>query len=486
VNQTPASPKSNLIRGAVWTVGTRWLIKGMGFVNTVVMARLLIPEDYGIVAMSMLVVGLIQTFLDFGATVALLRKQEITREEIDSAWTLRLIQGILAGMVIFLATPVAVRYFGEPRLLEALWVFAACVALSSFGNVAPTLALRDFDFTIDFKISTLGKLAGVASTIVFGFLFRDYRALILGIVAGHIVPPILSYTLHPYRPRWNTSKIPEIWRLTKWLLISNIGGFLLRKSDEIAAGRIGSTSDFGLYNVGSDFGQMPVSEIGPAMQRAILPVLASIKHDEERTRQAALKILSSVVTVIWPIALGFAALAFDATKLVLGEKWLAAVPFVVVFSITSALQSSGGPLQSYLTLLGCTRVQNTVTWLEFFIFLATAVLIVPDHGLLGLAYARGIGSLFSVAGLLSACHKYCGLHWRNSLKYCYRPISIAFLMYFVVSTAISGFDSTFVRLSVGIATGALFYITLVLFSWHVSGRPEGMESTVVDKFKGIA
>ncbi|MDR2112207.1 MAG: lipopolysaccharide biosynthesis protein, partial [Candidatus Accumulibacter sp.] len=413
-----ASPKSNLIRGALWAVFTRWLTKALGFINTVIMARLLMPEDYGIVAMSMLMVGFIQASFDLDATVALLRKQKITREEIDSAWTLRLVQGILAGIVIFLSAPVAVRYFGEPRVLEVLWVFAACVVLTSFNNVAQTLALRDFDFTIDFKISTIGKLGSVVATIAFGFLLLDYRALTLGIVTGYIVSFILGYTLHPYRPRWDTSKIPEIWHLTKWVLISNIGGFLLRKSDELAAGRIGATSEFGIYNVGSDLGQLPVSEIGPAMQRAILPVLASIKNDRERTRLAILKILSSVATVIWPIALGFSALALDTTKLVLGEKWLAAAPFVAVFSITSALLSSGGPLRSYLTLLGHTRVQNTVTWLEFFCFLAAAVLIVPAHGLLGLAYARGIGSLFSIAGLLSACHKYCGLHWKSSLKYC--------------------------------------------------------------------
>jgi hypothetical protein len=126
-----------------------------------------------------------------------------------------------------------------------------------------------------------------------------------------------------------------------------------------------------------------------------------------------------------------------------------------------------------------------VTWLEFFSFLAAAALIVPSHGMLGLAYARAISSLFSIAGLLSACHKYCGLHWKNSLKYCYRPITIALLMYFVTSAAISGFDSIFVRLLVGITTGALFYVIFIMFSWHISGQPEGMESTLVDKLKSL-
>ncbi|HQN47024.1 MAG TPA: oligosaccharide flippase family protein, partial [Rugosibacter sp.] len=97
------NPKTNLIRGAAWTVGTRWLIKGLGFINTVIMARLLMSEDYGIVAMGMLVVGLIQTFLDFGPGTALLRKAEVSRDEIDSAWTLGILQGMGAGLMLYLS-----------------------------------------------------------------------------------------------------------------------------------------------------------------------------------------------------------------------------------------------------------------------------------------------------------------------------------------------------------------------------------------------
>jgi O-antigen/teichoic acid export membrane protein len=228
---------------------------------------------------------------------------------------------------------------------------------------------------------------------------------------------------------------------------------------------------------------MPVSEVGPAMQRAVIPVLASIKHDEERTRLAALKILSSVATVVWPLAFGFSALASDATKLVLGENWLAAVPFVAVFSIIAALQSSGGPLQDYLTLWGHTRVQSIVIWFEFSSFLVTALLIVPIYGLFGLACARGISSLLSVMAFSYSCHKYSGLHWKSNLKYCYRPILIALLMHFVVKITISNFDSLFLRLSTGIAIGVLFYTSLIMISWYLSGKPEGMESTVFDKLR---
>ena len=120
-------PKRNLIRGAAWTIGTRWGIKGLGFISTIVMARLLLPEDYGLVAMGMLVVGLIQTFVDFGPSTALLRKADVTTDEIDSAWTLSIIQGLGIGLLLMMTTPFAVAYFRETRLTFVLWSLAASV-----------------------------------------------------------------------------------------------------------------------------------------------------------------------------------------------------------------------------------------------------------------------------------------------------------------------------------------------------------------------
>ena len=93
-------PKRAFIAGAFWTVGMRWAVKGIGFINTVIMARLLAPADYGLVAMAMLVVGLIGAVLDMGTEVALLRKDQVSKDEIDSAWTLQAIQGVLIGSLV--------------------------------------------------------------------------------------------------------------------------------------------------------------------------------------------------------------------------------------------------------------------------------------------------------------------------------------------------------------------------------------------------
>ena len=190
---TQANPKRTLILGAAWTVGTRWAIKGIGFLNTVIMARLVLPADYGIVAMAMLVVGLTQALMDFGASTALMRKRDVSRDEIDSAWTLRWLQNIGMGLILLLISPFAATYFEEPRVEYVLWVLAACVAVAGAGNIGLVLAQKEFNFSLEFRIQVICKTLGVVATVAAGYLLRDYRALVIGVCTGYISGLVLSY-----------------------------------------------------------------------------------------------------------------------------------------------------------------------------------------------------------------------------------------------------------------------------------------------------
>lgn len=475
--------KKNLIRGAMWTVGTRWVIKGLGFINTVIMARLLLPEDYGVVAMAMLVVGLIQTFLDFGPSTALMRKDHVTTSEINSAWTLRMLQGMGAGALLLVVPPFVSNYFDEPRLVSVLWVLAFCVVVSGASNMGVTLANKAFNFKLQFRIETTAKLLSVIATVLGGVYFGDYRALALGIVVGYITPMVTSYLWHPYRPRWDTSGIPEIWAVTKWLLLANIGSFVLRKGDELAAAKIGNTHEYGVYNVGSDFGQMPVMEVGPAMIRALLPVLSTMQNDARRINQAVIKTTAAMSTVIWPLGIGFAALATPATELLLGEKWLEAVPFAMVFAAVSIVQTINAPARTLLTLHGHTKAQNHSVWLEFVCFVLGSLLLVPAVGLIGLAVARLLASVANLLAVLTAARSLCQLRVQDTLRHTMRPMAGALIMGLLVHSVASTFQHTVWQLVVGVAVGVASFSLWTYLTWLAAKKPEGLESTVMDRIR---
>ncbi|WP_372659076.1 lipopolysaccharide biosynthesis protein, partial [Hydrogenophaga sp.] len=404
-----ATPKRNLIRGAFWTVGTRWAIKGIGFLNTVIMARLLMPADYGMVAMAMLVVGLIQAMMDFDASTALLRKGEVSKDEIDSAWTLKMLESLAVGLILLCISPLAAGYFEEPRVQTILWTLAVCVALTGMSNVGMTLAQRDFRFHIEFRLQVVSKTLSVLATIVSGYLLRDYRALVIGISTGYISNLVMSYVLHPYRPHWNTSKIGEIWAVTKWLMLAGIGSYLLRKSDELIAARLGTAGDFGLYNVGSDLGRLPIGELGPAMLRAFLPVLSSIQDDVQRTNAAVLKTLAAVNSITLPMGFGVAAIAVPLTELILGPQWTESARFVALFALVACTQCAMSPLNTLLILRGHTRSQSVVLWVEFVAFMGAAALLVPHLSFKGLVWARLFAALVNALVTAWSARKHCGV-----------------------------------------------------------------------------
>ncbi|MFN3438981.1 MAG: lipopolysaccharide biosynthesis protein [Acidovorax sp.] len=476
-----ANPKRALIMGAMWTVGTRWSIKALGFVNTVIMARLILPADYGIVAMAMLFVAMVHAMTDLGVGTALLRKGEVSRDEIDSAWSLKIIQGGVLALVLMAGATLAASYFKEPRVQDVLWVFAACMLIDGASNIGLTLAQKDLKFSVDFRVNVGSNVVRVIVTLLAGYFFRDYRALVVGIVSGYVVTFVLSYALHPYRPRWNTSRMGEIWAVTRWLMLSSLGTFFLRRSDEIIAGRVGTTEEFGEYHVGGDLGRMPVSELGPPMVRAFLPVLSAIQDDLKRINAAVLKTVAAVNALTIPISAGVAAFAVPLTAVVLGPSWTQAASYVAFYALAAAAQFSVSPLFTLLVLRGHTRSLSAIVWMELVVFVVCVALLLPTFHLIALVWARLISSLFNAGMTAFYTHKLCDLRFGAVLQALWRPLAGAAGLHGMGMgiTALPHLAS-WQQLVLGGVSGLALYSAWAFLSWWLVGRPEGLESTVVD------
>lgn len=475
------SPKRALILGALWTVGARWSIKAMGFVNTVIMARLILPADYGIVAMAMLMVGMVHAMTDLGVATALLRKGEVTRDEVDSAWTLKTMQGMVLAVLLAAGASLAATYFKEPRVQAVLWVFAACMVVDGASNIGLTLAQKDLKFSLDFRVNVASKLAGVLATLIGGYLLRDYRALVIGIVANYLVLFLLSYALHPYRPRWNVSRIGEIWAVTRWLMLSSLGTFFLRRSDEIIAGRAGTTEEFGEYHVGGDLGRMPVAELGPPLVRAFLPVLSAIQDDGKRINAAVLKTLAAANSMTIPIAAGVATFAGPLTAIVLGPAWVQASVYVAVYAWVASAQFSVSPLITLLVLRGHTRTLSAVVWMELVVFVIGVAVLLPMFHLIGLVWARLISSTFSACMTAFYTHKLCDLRIGAVMQALWRPMVGAAGLYAIGVGVTSQPDmANWQQLLIGGGLGVASCSAWAMLSWRFTGRPEGLESTLVD------
>jgi O-antigen/teichoic acid export membrane protein len=484
MSATSDSAKASLFKGALWAIGMRWSVKSIGLISTAILARFLHPEDYGVVAMAFLVVGLVDTFLNTGAASALVRLgPSASVDQINSAWTLRGIQGCALALILAAVAPLAAIYFKEPRVAPILWIVGPCLAAMCFSNIGMTLAYRDLQFSLEFKLTIITKIISVIVTLLAALYFRDYRALISGIVSGFIIEWFLSYYLHPYRPRWCTKNIKDIWAISKWLLVTGIGSFFLHKSDQLIAGRVGTTKEYGLYTVGADIGLLPTGELGPTLTRPLFPILSAMKHDWERAKSITIKTLSSANTIIMPLGFGLAAVSEPATLLLLGKQWQEAVPFVAGFAIIGVVQYLTSPLNTLLSVAGHVKVQSRIVWIEFLAFVVLAVILSSKFHLQGLILARiGSGLLHAVLMMFAA-----RLHLQLSLKKIIgtliRPFFGSILMFAAIKTwgPISSISA--LNFFLDIILGSILYITWILLSWRLAKCPDGLESTTLEFLK---
>jgi lipopolysaccharide exporter len=263
-------------------------------------------------------------------------------------------------------------------------------------------------------------------------------------------------------------------------MLAGVGTFLLRKSDEIVAARVGTTAEYGIYNVGSDLGRLPVSQLGPAMMRAFLPVLSSIQTDIQRTNNAVLKTLSAANSITLPMGFGVAATALPLTVLILGDKWREAAPIVAVYAVVGSVQFAMSPLNTLLVLRGHTRTQSAVVWIEFTVFAVASLVLVPYLHLIGLVWARLLASTVNAFVTASSAQRYCGVRLSSVLGAFWRPLTGALGMYLLVSEVIARVPAGGMQLLAGVASGVVAYTAWLSLSWVVMKRPEGIESTVMD------
>ncbi|MCB8747165.1 oligosaccharide flippase family protein [Rhodoferax sp. U2-2l] len=475
------SKKADLIIGAIWAVASRWAVKSIGLISTVILARFLTPQDYGVVSMAFLVVALVEAFLNTGAAHALVRLgPNPTVNQINSAWTLRGLQGCVLALVLAAVAPLAAIYFKEPRVAPIIWVVSVGLAFMGFSNIGMTLAYRDLKFAVEFKLALYTKLVAVTVTLLAALYFADYRALVSGILAGFVTEWLLSYRLHSYRPHWCTKNIKEIWAISKWLLVAGIGRFFLYKTDQLVAGRVGTTQEYGLYTVGADIGQLPTGELGPTLTRPLFPILSAMKHDWERAKAAALKTLASANTITIPMGFGLAAVSEQATLLLLGSQWTDATPFVAGFAIIGTVKYLTSPISTLLNVAGHVRVQSRIVWMEFAAFVALAFLLTPLYHLNGLMLARIGSGLFHAALMLFAARQHMQLSLRKSLSAFVRPLGGSLLMYGLLVTLGDWFAHPMVNLMFNVLMGAIFYTTWLLLTWRLAKCPDGLESTLIE------
>lgn len=458
----------------------------IGLFSTIILARLLTPADFGVIAIALIVVGLLETVAYTGVDLALMRSDTESREHYDTAWTIQLIQGAIIAALLEALAPWVGAFFSEPRATAVVQVIAIRSLISGLQNIGTVAFRKDLDFAKDFRFNLYKKLLNFFVIVGAAYWLRSYWALVIGMTSSAILEVVLSFTMHPYRPRVSLRHFRQIWNFSQWLIVSRVGSFLSRKTDEFIIGRLLGTTAMGGYHVASELATMPNVELVMPLRRALFPTLSKAAGDPTQMAQLFLLSFSAIAALCFSVSFGLWSIGPQLVPLVLGSKWLSTIGTMRWLALYGGISALVLALEVLLWVTGHTHRSAIQTWLELILLFPALYFAAQAYGIEGAAMARVGTSILVVPVMILLTARCSQVRQRQLYGAFWRPLAAAIAMAAVLElmpATLAG--SIAAALAMKVIAGVLLYPTALFGLWWLVGRPKGFEANAVRALHGI-
>lgn len=472
------SLRYGVIRGAVSLASARIIMSLLNMAGIVILARILAPEDFGIIAIAMAVVTVIVAVTESALQQALVQCQEPTRDHVDTVWTMSFIRaGLIFILIALAAWPLSVAY-GDERLFSVLLVAGVTGAFMEFYNPMLTLATREMRFG-PFAAFQIGqKIVGLGLAITLALALGNFWGIILGNAIGAVMASLASYLIMPYRPAFTLSRMREIWGFSGWMSLSQICETINWRFDQLAIGFAITRTELGFYSVADSVAVIPSREVSIPLRNALFPGFTQIAGQPQKLREAFLEAQSGVALVAAPSAIGLALLADPIVNLLLGDRWAAIVPLLQLLAISYAFDTFIAVVRPLGMAMGATKVLFLRQLAALFVRIPLILGGLALGGIVGAAAGRALSSLVNclISFMLAKRLVSVGI-WEQVRSHGMTLVSLL-SMSAAMGVLQAGLqspktDGPFFQLIVLVPVGALTYAGVAFALWHLSGRRAG-------------
>lgn len=472
-------------KGASWMVLMRFSIRSIGIVSTLILARLLVPEDFGIVAVATLIFGVVEIMGQFGFDYAIIRDMEAKRPEYDTAWTLKILRGLAVGLLLVGSAPFVADFFGDYRIENVIYVLAAAALIDSLQNIGIVDFRKNLQMHREFNFRVWRKVVSFVVTIALAFILRSYWALAVGIFADRATGFFASYIMSKYRPRLSLERWRKLLGFSVGVLIHNVLWYARENVGRAVIGRILDTASLGIYSVAKDLAQLPSSELVLPIQAALVPGYARIVNESGALASAYVRTFSTVLMIAAPAGIGLALLAEPFVLTVLGGKWEAAVPVLQILAFHGTMQVSYASAGGVLLALGKPRILVYLSLSALAYGIPMMIFGTQWYGLEGAAWAmviitaiNGPITAFVVSRTINVRFGVLATAiWRTILSLAAMSAFVLLLLRYWPDVPV--LNHPVAMLLGGAAGGAIAYIATHLGLWLLSGRPRSAEAEVL-------
>lgn len=481
----PTSPIGHRIaRGAGWMILLRLSDRLLGILSFSILARLLVPEHFGLVALAGSLIGFVELFTEMSVEVTLVRDPHIDRRLYDTAWTLKIIRAFVLGVLFILCAKPASWFFNEARLETVIYALALAGLLQAVENIGVIEFRKFLAFNKEFQYAFLTRILSFPVAILLAYQWRSYWALIGGMLAQRAIQAGLGYIMHSYRPWFSLEGMGVLLHVSKWMALQSCAYGLRMRAPAIVLGRLANVTTVGYFDVAYEMASLATSELRAPIARVLLPGFATLSADLNRMKKGFLDAYGVLVLLGLPIPITLAFCAPSIVRILLGDHWLPAVPVVQILALYGIIQVFGTNSHVIYVTLNKLKLMTGLSTLHLGILVPCLIGGVWWNGAIGAGWALTIAAAIMLCTDICLAVRVLGLRVSDFGSSIVRPAlaggGMSLMLWGLTAhePAVNGWALELLSLFGMGTAGLATYFGLILCAWVLWGRPEGAERRI--------
>lgn len=455
------SIKDQAAKGMMWNAIERLSSQGIQFVLTIIIARILSPDDYGLVAMLGIFIAIAQTIIDSGFSNALIQKTNRTEIDYSTMFYFNIIASIFIYLLLFVSAPWIALFYDKPELVKIVRFIGITLITNSLGVIQMTRLIIALDFK---KLA----IAALLSVIISGSLglwmaYHGYGVwtLVFQALLSNLSWTVTLWIFAKWSPKWcfSLSSFRELFSFGSKLLFSNLLHTLYTNMYSLVVGKYFNASTLGYFNRAYTLGQFPVQNFGNIVQKVLYPIQCRFQDEDEKFNQIFISYLRISSFVLFPLMIGFTVLATPVITLLLTEKWLPAVPLLQIMCLSMMWFPIMQANVSVLDAKGRSdyHLQSEIIKKILAVFILLATL---PFGINGVCLGMMIYSFVDMAVVIAYSRRLTSVGYKLQFKILIPSFMLALIMGGLVYLIAYNINSVVHKLLVGAGVGFIFYVTL--------------------------
>lgn len=453
------SLKQKTTKGLFWSSVERFSNQGMSFLFSVILARMLDPSDFGIIAMITIFFAVAQSFVDSGFSNALVRKTDRREEDLSTCFYFNIGVGIMAYIVLFLIAPLVACFYKQPILSPIIRITGLGVVLNSLCVVQQALFTIKIDFKSQAKVTLSATIISGIVGVILAYQGYGVWALVWQGVVMTSVRMALLWLMSKWRPTTGFSKssFNYLFGYGSKLLASGLLDTIYNNIYPIVIGKFYTPAQLGNYSRALSFAQLPSSNITSILQRVTFPVLSTIQDDIPRLQANYRRLLKLSAFIVFPLMMGLAAVAFPMIRLILTPKWEGCSLYLQIICFALMWYPIHAINLNLLQVKGRSDLFLRLEIIKKIVGVCIMCITIP-LGITAMCIGMVASSLISLFINTYYTGKLINIGYLKQMKDVFPILIVSLIMGIVVYITIPFFTSDFTKLIIGIPLGMFIYI----------------------------